>query len=94
MLAYFKDGSLKNPYKSDSFQLISPGFDFEYGQGGTLDNEDKNGDGILQTAAPNNEDANGNGILDTATSQVLSGTRAFEKDNLTNFHTGELGDKD
>ena len=92
--AYFKDGSLRNPYKADSFQLISPGFDFEYGKGGTLDNEDMNGDGILQTTPPNNEDVNGNGVLDTKTSQVLSGTRAFEKDNITNFHTGELGDKD
>lgn len=93
VLAYFKDGSLRNPYKADSFQLISPGFDFAYGSGGTLDNEDMNGDGILQTT-PNNEDVNGNGVLDTKTSQVLSGTRAVEKDNLTNFHTGELGDKD
>jgi prepilin-type N-terminal cleavage/methylation domain-containing protein len=91
--AYFKDGSLRNAYKSDGFQLISPGFDFEYGKGGTLDNEDMNGDGILQTT-PINEDVNGNGVLDTKTSQILSGTRAFERDNITNFHTGELGDKD
>ncbi|NQV27588.1 MAG: prepilin-type N-terminal cleavage/methylation domain-containing protein [Rhodopirellula sp.] len=94
MLAYFKDGSLQNPYKADSYQLISPGFDFTYGQGGTLDNEDRNGDGVLQTAPPNNEDVNANGALDTKTSQVLGGTRAAERDNLTNFHTGELGDKD
>lgn len=91
--AYFKDGALKNPYNANSFQLVSPGFDFEYGQGGTLDNEDTNGDGILQTT-PVNEDVNGNGLLDSGTSQVLSGNRTFEKDNITNFHTGELGDKD
>jgi prepilin-type N-terminal cleavage/methylation domain-containing protein len=97
--AYFQDGSLKNPYNAKSFQLISPGFDFEYGSGGTLDNEDQNGNGTLEgDAIPNNgvftEDVNDNGILDSGTSQVLGGIRTFEKDNITNFHTGELGDKD
>jgi hypothetical protein len=97
--AYFKDGSLKNAYHSDGFQLISPGFDYEYGSGGTLDNEDQNGNATLDGDTTKNngvftEDVNDNGILDTKTSQVLSNTRAVEKDNITNFHTGELGDKE
>lgn len=90
VLAYFKDGNQANPYKADSFQLISPGFDFEYGKGGVLDNEDKNANGTLDAG----EDTNGNTTLDTKTAQILSGTRVAEQDNITNFHTGELGDKD
>ena len=36
---YFKDAGSKVPYNSDSFQVISPGFDFEYGSGGQFDPE-------------------------------------------------------
>ncbi|MDA0920459.1 MAG: hypothetical protein O2945_15425, partial [Planctomycetota bacterium] len=31
---YYKDAALKVPYNADSFQLISPGRDFQYGTGG------------------------------------------------------------
>lgn len=34
---YYKDAALKVPYNADSFQLISPGRDFQYGTGGHFD---------------------------------------------------------
>lgn len=34
---YYKDAAFKVPYNADSFQLISPGQDFEYGDGGHFD---------------------------------------------------------
>ncbi len=34
---YYKDAAFKVPYNADSFQLISPGQDFEYGTGGYFD---------------------------------------------------------
>jgi len=34
---YYKDVAFKVPYNADSFQLISPGRDFEYGTGGHFD---------------------------------------------------------
>jgi prepilin-type N-terminal cleavage/methylation domain-containing protein len=34
---YFKDAAFKVPYHTDSFQIISPGVDFEYGNGGHFD---------------------------------------------------------
>lgn len=85
---YYKDGARREAYNSDGFQLISPGFDFSYGSGGTLDTEDANGNGVLDAG----EDTNGNGVLDTSRGQVLSGSRESEKDNITNFHSGQLGD--
>jgi prepilin-type N-terminal cleavage/methylation domain-containing protein len=85
---YYRDGARRTPFNADSFQLISPGFDFDYGTGGTLETEDSNGNGTLDAA----EDTNGNGILDKTRSQILTGGRAAEQDNITNFHSGQLGD--
>jgi prepilin-type N-terminal cleavage/methylation domain-containing protein len=34
---YFKDALSKVPYNQDSFQLISPGLDYQYGSGGQFD---------------------------------------------------------
>ena len=36
---YYKDAALKVPYNEDSFQIISPGRDFQYGSGGHFDPE-------------------------------------------------------
>lgn len=83
---YFRDAALKQPYASDSFQIISPGPDGEYGRGGAIDSEDANGDGSLQTG----EDTNGNGVLDTTRTSVLTGTRLVEQDNITSFGSGAL----
>lgn len=90
MRAYYRDGGRKQAYNADGFQLISPGPDAAYGIGGALDNEDADGDGVLDTSPP--EDTNGNGVLDTERSRVLSGTREPEQDNITSFHSGRLGD--
>lgn len=86
---YYRDGSGSDPYNSDGYQLISPGLDNEYGSGGVLDTEDANGNGTLDAG----EDHNSNGVLDRSVRDVLSGTRLVEADNLTNFHSGRLGDK-
>ncbi|MEX1097026.1 MAG: prepilin-type N-terminal cleavage/methylation domain-containing protein [Planctomycetales bacterium] len=51
-------------WNSKGFQIISPGYDAQYGSGGPFD-------------------------PDTADS-VLNGPRSVERDNLTNFHSGEL----
>ncbi|MBI1311351.1 prepilin-type N-terminal cleavage/methylation domain-containing protein [bacterium] len=86
---YFRDAGRSDPYNSDGYQLISPGMDNAYGSGGPLDTEDANGNGTLDSG----EDTNGNGQLDREVRNVLSGTRQAEADNLTNFHSGLLGDK-
>lgn len=86
---YYRDGGKSDAYNSDGYQLISPGIDFEYGTGGVLDTEDANGNGTLDAG----EDSNGNGVLDRSVRDVLSGNRSSETDNLTNFHSGRLGDK-
>lgn len=86
---YYRDGGKSDAYNSDGFQLISPGLNYEYGTGGVLDTEDANGNGTLDAG----EDSNGNGVLDRSVRDVLSGNRSSETDNLTNFHSGRLGDK-
>jgi prepilin-type N-terminal cleavage/methylation domain-containing protein len=96
---YYRDGARRDPYHADGFQLISPGFDFAYGSGGPLETEDANGNGILDgDSTPNNgvftEDLNDNGFLETSRSQMLTGLRQAEQDNITNFHTGQLRDGD
>jgi hypothetical protein len=85
---YYRDGAKRDAYNSDGFQLISPGFDFAYGSGGPLESEDADGDGVLDPG----EDTNGNGVLDKSRSQILTGDRTGEQDNITNFHSGQLGD--
>lgn len=85
---YYRDGARRDPFNADGFQLISPGFDFSYGTGGPLETEDANGNGVLDPG----EDTNGNGTLDKTRSQILTGSRAGEQDNITNFHTGQLRD--
>jgi general secretion pathway protein G len=85
---YYRDGARRAPFNADSFQLISPGFDFGYGTGGPLETEDSNGNGTLDAG----EDTNGNGILDKSRSQIMTGSRTAEQDNITNFHSGQLGD--
>ena len=85
---YYRDGARRDAFNADGFQLISPGFDFGYGTGGPLETEDANGNGTLDAG----EDTNGNGVLDKTRSQILTGGRAAEQDNITNFHTGQLGD--
>ncbi len=85
---YFRDGGGTDPYQADGYQLISPGMDGEYGSGGVLTTEDANGNGMLDSG----EDSNGNGSLDREVRMVLSGNRTAETDNLTNFHSGLLGD--
>lgn len=94
---YYRDGARRDPYNSDGFQLISPGFDFTYGSGGPLETEDANGNGVLDgDSTANNgiftEDLNDNGVLDTSRSQMLTNIRQGEQDNITNFHTGQLRD--
>jgi prepilin-type N-terminal cleavage/methylation domain-containing protein len=46
---YFKDAAKRNPFKADSFQIISPGSDLEYGTGGHL-----GGSGSLSAADADN----------------------------------------
>lgn len=88
IIPYYRDGAKQQAYNNDGFQLISPGPDAAYGSGGALDTEDTNGNGTLDAG----EDTNGNGILDAERSRVLTGTRESERDNITNFHSGRLGD--
>ncbi len=71
-------------HKPQTFQIISPGFDGEYGVGGVFDasnpallTEDLDNDGTLDAG----EDLNGNGKIDT---------RENEYDNITNFKEGQL----
>jgi len=85
---YYRDGGKKQAYNNDGFQLISPGPDAAYGTGGPLDSEDIDGNNTLDSG----EDTNGNGDLDTERDRVLTGTREPEQDNITNFHSGRLGD--
>jgi prepilin-type N-terminal cleavage/methylation domain-containing protein len=55
------DAGKSTPYEKSSYQLISPGFDYEYGVGGAFDVEQ---------------------------SSLLS---EADKDNITSFHSGQLG---
>ena len=65
MTAIYTDGGGK-AFKPKSYQIISPGFDGDYGQGGQYDPDNAGG--------------------------VLTGARDAERDNITNFHGGLLGD--
>lgn len=59
---YYKGATGTRPYREDSFQVISPGFDFDYGTGGNFQ--------------PGNS----------------SSLSEADRDNITNFHGGVLGD--
>ncbi len=80
--------SNSNPYARQKYQIISPGFDMDFGT------EDSNGNGTLDTG----EDRNGNGVLDLSGGKFdpdtanndLVGPREAERDNITNFHQGML----
>jgi general secretion pathway protein G len=71
------------PWNRDTWQIISPGFDFEFGIGGFYGgenvptSEDRNNNGVLDPP----EDTNANGMLDS---------RTTERDNITNFKGGRL----
>ena len=69
------DPTLAASYKSQTFQIISPGFDMEYGSGGIFNPALKNA-GLVGY-----DTANGNTKLDPDTRQF---------DNLTNFYPGRL----
>lgn len=65
------------PHKPKTYQIVAPGSDGRYGIGGTFD---------PNNVDSTNTDANGNPV--GLTGQL----RSPERDNLTNFHDGLLGD--
>jgi hypothetical protein len=77
-------------HKPKGYQIISPGADSEYGNGGWYDpkaalsglSEDQNGNKVLDYSPnPLEEDLDGDNIIDPYT---------FDYDNITNFSGGKL----
>lgn len=68
------------PYNPKTFQLISPGFDGEYGIGGTVDPETGVKDGTIYLPASH---------VPTTVVRAAPNTQ-YERDNITSFLSGEL----
>jgi prepilin-type N-terminal cleavage/methylation domain-containing protein len=78
------------PYNPKTFQIISPGFDREYGKGGIVDAE--NGVSDMTTAAPLHLPAGNTNIINTPNTTVtrVQPDTLYERDNIVNFLPAEL----
>jgi prepilin-type N-terminal cleavage/methylation domain-containing protein len=72
--------STQAPWKQNSFQIISPGYDKSYGFGGAYVTTGSNRLLIDPTAYPNS----------FASTAPTAQQRTFEEDNITNFSDGQL----
>lgn len=80
MLAIYATGtSVKSGHNPKSFQIISPGFDGEYGPGGIYNSKTADSDLVTR-------DRNGDGTI------TADEMRSLERDNITNFAGGTLAD--
>lgn len=84
----YRDGTLGTspPFNSKTYQIISPGFDKQYGPGGPYDTSSQSTVRLPGYAIDLDGDGNTTGTGETVTALE----RTVERDNITNFHSGML----